>query len=314
MEVVLGKLCWSLLGTFIWRKTKQNCPILTCNRQKYTHITRKVTHTSNVHTQPFLCLPPPSDLKYPLLFPQFHSISTSPPGGLLRAFQEKQQHQSWTRQAHWRRVCSPSPGETEAPALPWGQGLCPFSRSPSLAHSHWQGRVLPSLQLTITEEGVAEPLKCMIAAGVGWGGKRTTVYIRYYRQSTTPLRCRRTRFTSLLQLGQHGDHAFPRSWTNPGKLADRHSALWPGTIPPKEGWLAGVFLMEKTLSKTPSVKGPVSGFPGLVQEFFAAEHVMLPTLDGLTAINALQRPWNLNLIYSYFSLCFLLPHYKLDLN
>lgn len=48
--------------------------------------------------------------------------------------------------------------------------------------------------------------------------------------------------------------------------------------------------MEKTLSKKPSVKGPVFGFPGLFQEFFAAEHVMLPTLDGLTAVNALQRP------------------------
>lgn len=300
-------------GDFIWRKTKQNCPILTCNRQKYTHINRKVTPINKVHTQPFLCLPPPSDLIYPLLFLQFHSISTSPQGGLLRAFQEKQQHQSWTRQAHWRRVCCPSAGETEAPALPWGQCLCPCSRSRSLAYSHWQGRVLPSLQLTIMEEGVVEPLKCMIGAGGGVGREENHHIHRYYRQSTTPLRCRRARFTSLLQLGQHGDHAFSRSWANPGKLADRHSALWPGTIPPKEGWLAGVFWWKKQ-SKKRSVKGPVFGFPGLFQEFFAAEHVMLPTLDGLTAVNALQRPWNLNLIYSYFSLCFLLPHYKLDLN
>lgn len=50
--------------------------------------------------------------------------------------------------------------------------------------------------------------------------------------------------------------------------------------------------MEKHCQKkkNPSVKGTVFGFSGLFQEFFAAEHVMPPTLDSLTVINALQRP------------------------
>lgn len=48
--------------------------------------------------------------------------------------------------------------------------------------------------------------------------------------------------------------------------------------------------------------------------FFSADHVMPTTLDSLRVINALQRPWNLSLIYGYFSLCFFLPHYKPDLN
>ena len=46
----------------------------------------------------------------------------------------------------------------------------------------------------------------------------------------------------------------------------------------------------KTPSKKPSVKGTVFGFSGLFRDFFAAEHVMPPTLDSLTVINALQRP------------------------
>lgn len=47
---------------------------------------------------------------------------------------------------------------------------------------------------------------------------------------------------------------------------------------------------QKKKQQNPSVKGTVFGFSGLFQEFFAAEHVMPPTLDSLTVINALQRP------------------------
>lgn len=73
-------------------------------------------------------------------------------------------------------------------------------------------------------------------------------------------------------------------------------------------------LMEKHCQKNLHWKEWYMFFSALFQEFSAAEHVMLPALDSLTATNALQRPWNFILIYGYFSLCFFLPHYKLDLN
>lgn len=145
--------------------------------------------------------------------------------------------------------------------------------------------------------------------------EKKTVY-RYYRQSTTTLRSREMRFPSLLQLRECRDPAFPTSCTSPGKLADQHSALWHGTIPLKQG----VFWW-KPLSENLTVKGTVFGFSGLFTEsqnvpifFFSADCVIPTTLDSLTVINALQRPWNLSLIYSYFSLCFFLLHYKPDLN
>lgn len=81
------------------------------------------------HTQSLICLP--LGLIYSLLFLQFHSISAPPTSVFFVHFK----NQSWTRLAHY-----PSPGDTQAPALPPGQCLCLLSSSSSPVPSPLQGK------------------------------------------------------------------------------------------------------------------------------------------------------------------------------
>lgn len=171
-----------------------------------------------------------------------------------------------------------------------------------------QQQLQPCSFPSAVEEGVVDPLMLLVTEE-----SREAPRTQHYRQNSSPWRCR-TWLSSLLQPQPCREHELPPSWTNPGKLADQHSAPWPGTLPQEQSWLAGDFCWKSTVKQTFRERNQISFFRFVPRFFFAAEHVMLSTLDSLKVFNALQRPWNLDLIYGSFSLCFFLHHYKLDLN